>query len=92
MHLNFQRIDIQLVTKLSAPGLSLRSLSLIGRTGNAGRMAVKTIVKFRLRGKCPGFAAIWFAFPGKTAKMAVKSTFPAGKCRRFAEKRFTFPA
>ena len=92
MHLNFQRIDIQLVTKLSAPGLSLRSLSLIGRTGNAGRMAVKTIVKFRLRGKCRRFVEIWFTFPGKTAKMAVKSTFPAGKCHRFPVNWFTFPA
>ena len=29
--------------------------------------------------------------PGKTAKMAVESTFPAGKCRKFPAKWFTFP-
>ncbi len=28
---------------------------------------------------------------GKTAKMAVESTFPAGKCLKFAADWFTFP-
>ena len=54
-------------------------------------MAVKTIVKFRLRGKCRRFAAKWFTFPGKNSKIAVESTFPAGKCLEFVENWFTFP-
>jgi len=38
----------------------------IGRTRNAGRRATEAIVLFRSRGKCLGFAAKWFTFPGRT--------------------------
>lgn len=44
------------------------------------------------RGKVPRIRGKMVHFPPeKRTEMAVKSTFPAGKCHRFVAKRFTFP-
>ena len=54
------------------------------------KVACVAIVLECNRGKCHRFVEIWFTFPGKNGKMALKSTFSRGKCTKFAGKWFTF--
>ena len=42
-------------------------------------------------GQCRKFAANWFTFPERTAKIAVESIFSRGKCPGFVKIWFTFP-
>ena len=54
-------------------------------------MAVKTIVKFRPRGKCRRFAAIWFTFPEKNSENGGRINIFEGKVHQMTGKQVHFP-